>query len=201
MATMVSSLNTIARRVPPWLIYAAVAIYVGWQFYLAATQSGRYLVEPINELEREYGEMALKFIVLGLAISPLRRFTGVNVILFRRAIGLCAFFLVVAHLLVWVLLDVQALGQVWAAIVKQPYVTLGMAGFFVAVPLAATSNNWSIRKLGPLRWRQLHKLTYAFAILGALHFVWLAKGFQIEPLMYLAVIIGLLVLRRVGQRQ
>jgi len=78
--------------------------------------------------------------------------------------------------------------------VKRPYITIGMVGFLLMLPLAATSNNWSVRKLGP-RWRQLHKLTYAVVLLGALHFVMLAKGFQLEPLVYLGIVLGLLALR------
>ena len=70
-----------------------------------------------------------------------------------------------------------------------------MAGFLCLIPLAVTSNNLSIRKLGPLRWRKLHKLVYPAAVLGAVHFVWLAKGFQIEPLVYLAITLGLLAFR------
>jgi sulfoxide reductase heme-binding subunit YedZ len=63
------------------------------------------------------------------------------------------------------------------------------------LPLSITSNNWAVRRLGGIRWRQLHKLAYPAALLGALHYIWLAKGFQLEPLIYMGVIIGLLVLR------
>ena len=113
---------------------------------------------------------------------------------FRRAIGLSCFFFVVAHLMVWAVLDVQALGRVWADIVKRPYITVGMAGFALLLPLAVTSNNLSVRRLGPA-WRKLHKLTYPAAVLGAVHYVMLVKGWQVEPLIYLAVIVTLLALR------
>ena len=104
------------------------------------------------------------------------------------------------HLTVWLFLDVQIAAQIWADIIKRPYVTIGMAGFLLMIPLAATSNTYSVRKLGP-KWRQLHKLTYVIAVLGAVHFIWLSKGFQLEPLIYLAVILGLLVLRIRPQRR
>ncbi len=186
-------LNAWLRRVPPWLLYILGAGYGGWLFYLAAT--GGLGVEPINTLERLYGEMALQLIIAGLAVTPLRQYLGLNLICFRRAIGVLAFFFLLAHFLVWAILDVQTLSAVWADILERPYVTIGMAGFLLIVPLGLTSNNYSVRKMGAAAWRQLHKLVYPAAILGGLHFIWLAKGFQIEPWIYFAVITGLLALR------
>ena len=92
------------------------------------------------------------------------------------------------------MLDVGILSQIWADIVKRPYITVGMVGFALMIPLAVTSNNRSVRKLGSV-WRKLHKLTYAVGVLGGLHFVMLAKGFQLEPLIYMAVILMLLAAR------
>lgn len=189
---MIDRINKIARKAPSWLIYIAVALYTAWLFYLGAT--GGLGAEPINALEREYGLLALQLVTAGLAITPLRRRVGLNLLKFRRAIGVSAFFVVTAHLLVWLLLDLQSLERVWADILKRPYITIGMIAFVLMLPLGITSNNWSVRKLGPM-WRTLHKLTYAVAILGAIHFVMVAKGFQIEPLVYLAIIAGLLVSR------
>jgi len=130
----------------------------------------------------------------GLAVTPARRYLRLNLIRFRRALGLLAFIYVSLHLLVWLVLDVGILSQIWADILKRPYITIGMAGFACLVPLAATSNNFSIRKLGAT-WRKLHRLTYLAAILAGVHFIWLVKGFQIEPLLYMAGILALLVLR------
>ncbi|PUB11020.1 protein-methionine-sulfoxide reductase heme-binding subunit MsrQ [Yoonia sediminilitoris] len=199
--TLTQSINGALRRVPAWPIYVAVAVYVVWQFYLAATQTGRYLVEPINALEREYGETALTLLVAGLMVTPLRNWTGVTLLKFRRAIGVNTFFLVVAHLLVWVVLDVQSLERVWTEIVKRPYVTVGMASFLMLLPLALTSNNLSIRKLGAAGWRQLHRLTYPAAVLAGVHYLWLVKGFQLEPIIYMGVIVGLIVARVKWQRR
>lgn len=187
------SINSGLRRVPAWTIYIVGAAWAAWLFYLGLT--GGLGVEPINALEREYGEIALKLIVLGLIVSPLRKWAGINLLKFRRAIGVTAFFFVLAHFLVWAVLDVQSLGRVWADILKRPYVTVGMAAFMMLIPLAVTSNNMSVRKLGAASWRQLHKLTYPAAVLGAIHYLWLVKGFQIEPLVYLAIIGGLLLAR------
>ncbi len=94
--------------------------------------------------------------------------------------------------MVWLFLDVQIWSQIWADIVKRPYITIGMAGFVLLIPLAVTSNNLSMRKMGPVRWRKLHKLTYPAVLLGGVHFMMLVKGWQVEPMIYLAVILGLL---------
>ena len=83
--------------------------------------------------------------MLGLLVTPLRKWTGVNLLKFRRAIGVSAFFLVLAHFSVWAVLDVQSLERVWTEIVKRPYVTVGMASFVLMIPLALTSNNLSVR--------------------------------------------------------
>lgn len=189
---MVDWINKLARRLPVWMVYVALALPAPWLFWLGLT--GGLGVEPIKALEHEYGELALKLLIAGLAITPLRRYVGVNLLKFRRSIGLMAFFYVSAHLLVWLVLDVQILSQIWADILKRPYVTVGMAGFVLLMPLALTSNAWSIRKLGGA-WRRLHKLVYPAVLLGGIHFVMLVKGWQIEPLVYLAIVIGLLALR------
>jgi sulfoxide reductase heme-binding subunit YedZ len=189
---VVDAINTGLRRVPAWPVYILCVAWAVWVFNRGAT--GGLGVEPIEALEHEYGAMALKLLVAGLAITPLRRVVGINLIKFRRAIGVSTFFLVLAHLLVWAVLDVQSLDRVWADIVKRPYVTVGMAAFLMLLPLVLTSNDGAVRWLGP-RWRQVHKLTYPAAVLAAVHFLWLAKGFQIEPVVWLAVICGLLALR------
>ena len=161
-----------------------------WYFYLGLT--GGLGAEPINALERLVGELALQMLIVTLAVTPLRNWTGVNLVKFRRAFGLLTFYYVSFHLAVWLFLDVQIVSQIWADIVKRPFITIGMVGFVLMIPLALTSNNWSIKKLSPKGWKRLHQLTYATAILGAVHFVMLAKGFQIEPLVYLFVILALL---------
>ncbi len=189
---MRDQLNATLRRIPSWTIYIAATLYVVWRFYLGMT--GGLGPEPINAIERELGLTALQVVTLGLAVTPLRKHLGVNLMKHRRAIGVSAFFLVLVHLLVWLLLDVQSLERIWADILKRPYITIGMLAFVLMLPLGVTSNNWSVRKLGRL-WRTIHKLTYGVAILGAIHYVMIVKGFQIEPLVYLGVIGGLLMLR------
>jgi sulfoxide reductase heme-binding subunit YedZ len=184
--------NSAVRRVPVWLVYLVGLLPAPWFLYLGLT--GGLGVEPIKALEHELGLFALQLLIAGLCVTPLRRFAGVNLIRFRRAIGVMAFTYVALHLLVWLVLDVQAPARIWADIVKRPYITIGMTGFLLLLPLALTSNNWSVRRLGP-KWRQLHKFTYIAVLLGAVHFVMLRKGFQIEPLLYLAAIVILLAAR------
>ncbi len=189
---MKDQINTYARKLPTWVVYLIGVLPAPWFVYLGAT--GGLGFEPIKALEHELGELALQLLVAGLAITPLRRHFGINLIKFRRALGLLAFFYVFLHLLVWAVLDVQLLSQIWADILKRPYITVGMLGFALLVPLAVTSNNWSVRRLGP-KWRKLHKLTYIAVLLGGVHYLMLVKGWQIEPMIYLGVIATLLTMR------
>jgi sulfoxide reductase heme-binding subunit YedZ len=195
---MRDQLNTVLRRIPNGLVYVLGVLPAVWLFYQGLT--GGLGVEPIKALEHEYGELALQLLIAGLAITPLQRFFGIRLVKLRRPIGLLAFFYVTCHLLVWLVLDVQILGQIWADILKRPYITIGMLGFLCLVPLALTSNNLSVRKLGP-GWRRLHRLTYAAVLLGAVHFLMLVKGFQIEPMIYLGAVCLLLLLRHKPNRK
>ena len=185
--------NGWVRRVPTWPIYLLGFGWMAWLFWRGATDFT--LIEPIDWLERAYGEKALQLLVATLAVTPLRRFLGINLLKFRRALGLLVFFFVLAHFLVWALLDVQAVSAIWADILKRPYITIGMAAFAMLIPLALTSNNASVRRLGGGGWRKLHWLTYSIAVLGAVHYIWLARGFALEPLVYLGIILGLLATR------
>ncbi|MFP4570368.1 protein-methionine-sulfoxide reductase heme-binding subunit MsrQ [Rhodosalinus sp.] len=197
---LATAINGATRRVPVWAVWVAGLAPVPWLVWQAAT--GGLGVEPVEALEHRLGELALQILIASLAVTPLRRHLGVNLIRFRRALGLLAFAYVALHLAVWLLLDVQTLSRVWEDIVKRPYITVGMAGFLLLLPLAITSNDWSVRRLGAAGWRRLHRLAYPAAILGAVHYVMLARGVQLEPLLYLAAILGLLALRlRLPRRQ
>jgi len=188
----VDRLNGWLRRVPTWAVYVAGALPGPLLVYQGAT--GGLGVEPIKALEHGLGAWALQFLIAGLAITPLRRGLGLNLMRFRRAIGVLAFYYLCLHLLVWLALDVRNPAQIWADIVKRPYITVGMAAALLLLPLALTSNNLSVRRLGG-RWRQLHRLVYPAVLLGAVHFVMLRKGLQLEPLLYLCAVLGLLALR------
>ena len=192
-------INGVTRRLPPGLLYLVAPLPAVWWFYQGLT--GGLGPEPIKSLEHLYGELALQLLILGLAVTPLREFTGVNLIRFRRAIGVIAFFYVFLHLCIWLLLDVQILSQIWADILKRPYITIGMVGFATLIPLAVTSNNLSVRRLGPLRWRRLHRLVYGAVLLGGVHFLMVVKGWQLEPMIYLGMVVILLAARLPRQRR
>lgn len=191
---MIATVNRAASNLPPVLIYLLGFAGMGVLFYQGLT--GGLGADPVQVLEHEYGELALKLLVVTLAITPLRRFAGLNLLKFRRALGLTAFAFAAAHFCVWVVLDMALRwGEMWAEIVKRPYITVGFVSLVLMVPLAITSNNRSIRRMGALSWRKLHRLTYPAALLGAVHYIMVQKTWEAEPLIYLAVIAGLVMLR------
>ena len=193
------TVNRALKSVPAWPIYILGAAWMGWLFWLGL--SGQLGPEPINTLERKYGLVALQVLVATLAVTPIRTWTNVSLIKYRRALGLSAFAFVLAHFLVWAVLDLQSLARLGGEIVKRPYITIGFAAFVMLIPLAATSNNASIRKMGAAAWRKLHKLTYPAILLGAVHFVWLVKGYPWEPFLYLGAVIALLAIRLIPKRR
>ena len=188
------SVNNGLRRIPAWSLYVLGALPV--VFLVVQLFAGQLGADPVKALEHKMGEIGLQLLVACLAITPLRKYLGLNLLKFRRAIGVLAFFYILGHLAVWLALDIQFLwGEIWTDILKRPYITVGMVGFLLLLPLAITSNNLSVRTIGGLNWRKLHKLTYLAVPLGAIHFVMLVKGWQIEPLIYLGVILALLATR------
>ncbi len=196
---VVQSVNNGLRRIPAWPLYILGALPV--VYLVVQLFAGQLGADPVKALEHKMGEIGLQLLVAGLAITPLRKYLGLNLLKFRRAIGVLAFFYILGHLAVWLALDIQFLwGEIWTDITKRPYIMVGMAGFLLLLPLAITSNNLSLRKLGGMNWRKLHKLTYLAVPLGAIHFVMLVKGWQLEPLIYLGIILALLALRFVPRR-
>lgn len=151
---------------------------------------------PIETITRASGEWTLRFLLITLAVTPLRRYTGMHWLLrLRRMLGLFAFAYGAAHLTTYLWLDQFFDWQAIANdILERPFITVGFAAFVLLIPLAATSNSFSIRKLGGRRWQSLHRSSYAIAILGVVHFWWLVKADLLEPLVYaliLAVLLGL----------
>lgn len=177
-------------RVPLAAVYAAGSVPVLWFVWLGFT--GGLGPEPISELEHRLGKAALWFLTGSLAITPLRRWAGLNLLRFRRALGLLGFTYVALHLAVWLWLDLRDWALIGADLAKRPYIMIGMAGFALLLPLALSSTDASIRRLGPKRWRQLHWLAYPAILAGAVHYVMLSKGWQVEPLAHLAAILAFL---------
>ena len=149
---------------------------------------------PIEELLHELGRWGLKLLLLTLCVTPVRRWTGWNWLIgYRRMLGLFAFFYIVLHFIVYAVLD-QGLDMtaIIEDVLKRPYITLGMAGLLMLVPLAVTSTKGMMRRLGR-RWRKLHRLVYVIAIVAVWHFYWQVKLDTLEPAVYafvLAVLLG-----------
>jgi sulfoxide reductase heme-binding subunit YedZ len=153
-------------------------------------------VEPVEVLTHEYGLLALQFLLLSLCVTPLLRYARVNLFRFRRALGLLAFAYAALHFLVWLLLDLQLRwGTIGAEIVKRPYLTIGFAGFLALMPLALTSWNGAVRRMGAAAWRKLHRLAYAAVILGGLHYVMQEKVWSLESVAYLTAGVVLVAMR------
>ena len=152
---------------------------------------------PLEALEHGTGDWALRFILITLAITPLRKLLGVpSLIRFRRMFGLFAFFYGCLHFTTYLTLDkFFNLQEILADIGKRKYITVGFAAFVLLVPLALTSTAASIRRLGGKRWRALHRLIYAAAIAGVIHYIWLVKADIRKPLEYGAVLALLLAYR------
>jgi sulfoxide reductase heme-binding subunit YedZ len=189
--------NGSLRRVPVSIVYALGLMPAPWLFWLALT--GGLGPDPAKALEHRYGELALQLLVAALAVTPLRRWTGLSLLRFRRALGLLAFAYVCMHLAVWLILDVQGLAAAGAEIVKRPFITIGMAAFLLLLPLALTSTDAALRRMGPAAWRRLHMLAYPATIAGALHYLLLVKSWPVEPFVYLGAILALLALRLPGR--
>lgn len=155
---------------------------------------------PVEYITRHTGGWGLKFLMITLSVTPLRRLTGwQSVVRLRRMLGLFAFFYLCLHFLTYLVLDAFFdLAYILEDILDRTYITLGFTGFCLLIPLAATSTNAMVRRLGGQRWRRLHSLVYVIAALGCLHFLWLVKADVREPLIYLTVLAVLLLLRVPG---
>lgn len=152
---------------------------------------------PIETLIRQLGVWGLRLLVLGLCITPLARMLKMpRLIRFRRPIGLFAFAYVLLHLSTYIGVDQYFDWQaIWKDILKRPFITIGMGAFLALVPLAATSFNAAIRKLGPKTWRRIHSLIYLIVPAGVVHYYLLVKADHRPPLIYGAIVLALLAWR------
>jgi len=176
-----------------WAVYALGLVPAASAFYLGAT--GQLPGNAVKEFEHLLGLWALRFLIATLAITPIRDLFGLNWLRYRRALGLLAFYYVLMHFLAYMLLDQMLRLQAIAAdIARRPFITIGMTALVLIIPLALTSNNWSIRRLGP-RWNKLHRLAYVIAAAGAIHFAMAVKVVGPEQMLYLALVTALLAWR------
>jgi sulfoxide reductase heme-binding subunit YedZ len=185
-----------ARAVKP-AVFALALVPLVWLAWRAATD--RLSPNPIEDLTRETGVWTLRFLALTLAITPVRRITGWNTLVrYRRMIGLFAFFYGTIHLLTYVWLDqFFDLPAIVKDVGKRRFITAGMLAFAAMVPLAVTSTRGWIRRLGGHRWQALHRLVYASATAGVVHYYWQVKADVARPVRYGVIVGGLLLARLV----
>lgn len=146
-------------------------------------------VNPIEFITRSTGTWTIVSLAVTLSITPLRRLLNWPwLVRLRRTAGLITFFYVFLHFMTWLWLDrFFDVDEIVKDIAKRPFITVGFAAFVILIPLAITSNNASIKKLGAARWQRLHSLVYVIAILATLHFIWLARRNPNEPFIYAAI--------------
>lgn len=181
-----------------WIGSGVPAVYLAWQLWLAFQGQPHDLGrEPVKGLEHATGEQSIRFLLITLAISPLRQLTGWNWLAkYRRVFGLVMFGYATAHLVTFAALDLEFdLGDLAREIVKRPYLVVGFVAWLVLVPLAVTSTTTWIRRLGGRRWNALHKLTYLVVALGMVHYWMSQKKDHTEPLLWGASFIALFAWR------
>lgn len=183
-------INRFLKRVPTWVIYLLGTIplfIVAWQTATA--------IDPVRAIEWGLGLWAVRLLIATLFVSPLR-WAGLNLLRFRRQLGLVAFTYVVLHFASWLTID---MGLRWSQIVpdlyKRWYIVVGMSALLLLIPLALTSNNSSIRRLGAQNWTRLHRLAYPATALAMLHFLMVGKVYTVEVLTYAAILAALLAVR------
>lgn len=176
-----------------WALYAVGLLPAAWTFYLGATdQLG---ADPVKTFELFLGLWTIRFLILTLAVSPARDLFGWNYLRYRRALGLLTFYYALMHFTVYMVLDQALIIQaVVDDVVKRPFIMFGMAGFALLIPLALTSNNFSIGRLGP-NWVRLHRLVYIVAAAGAVHFALSTKVLGLEQSVYISLLILLILYR------
>ncbi|WP_312796518.1 protein-methionine-sulfoxide reductase heme-binding subunit MsrQ [Tianweitania sp.] len=190
---MIARIDVWLKRVPNWAVWLAGFIPLAWLVWLVI--SNDLGVDPVKEIEHRLGKIALWFLIGGLVITPLRKFVGLNLLRYRRAIGLLAFIYVVLHLMAWAVFDMGLLlSQAANDLFRRPYLIFGISAFILLIPLAITSNKASIRKLGA-NWRRLHWLVYPAVLLGVVHYLWQMKVIRTEGWIWLAVALLLLATR------
>ncbi|MGC1657887.1 MAG: protein-methionine-sulfoxide reductase heme-binding subunit MsrQ [Candidatus Acidiferrales bacterium] len=173
------------------LVPLGVLIWRGFQGDLTAN--------PIEFVEHWTGDWTIRFLIITLCITPLRKLLHVPLLIrFRRMLGLFAFFYVCLHFSAWVVLDhFFNLHEMWTDVLKRRYITVGFTGFVLLLPLAITSTAGWIRRLGGKRWQLLHRAIYFAAIAGVIHYYWLVKSDERKPLQY-AGMVGILLAWRIG---
>lgn len=183
-----------------WVLCLAPLAWLGWLVLETIYFGGRGLsANPVEFINRYLGDWALRFLLIALAVTPVRIVTGwKQVVRLRRLLGLFAFFYVALHVANYVGLDqFFNWGAIWEDIIKRWYITVGMVALLCLTPLAVTSTKGWIKRIGGKNWNRLHKLVYVAGAAACLHFFMMRKGLQYEPLVYAAIFMGLMIVRAV----
>jgi methionine sulfoxide reductase heme-binding subunit len=190
----VTQTQLVRRVLKPVVFAAALAPFVWLVYGIVAGDLG---ANPVETVTNTTGIWTLRLLVVTIAITPVRWLTGWNpIVRFRRMMGLFAFFYATLHFLTYFILDHSLmLAGVWEDIVKRPYITAGFTAFVLMIPLAVTSTQGWIRRLGGRRWSLLHKLVYVSAALGVLHYWWKVKLDVTDPAIYAGLVTALLAVR------
>lgn len=177
----------------PWKAMVFIAAITPFLYLVQALLTGALGPNPIDALTDQTGTLAIRFLLISLSLTPLRWLLKQTwPIRFRRMLGLFAFFYALLHVSIYLVLDQQLdLAAVWDDLVQRPYILAGTVAFLILVPLAVTSTQAMVRRLGR-RWLSLHRGVYLAATAAVVHYVWLAKGDLVEPLVYLAILLLLL---------
>jgi sulfoxide reductase heme-binding subunit YedZ len=185
------------RRIVKPLVFIVCLTPLAWLVWRGL--SGGLGANPIEAINRFLGDWAMRFILVTLAVTPLHRLFGWSVFMrFRRMFGLFAFTFATLHLISYVGLDqFFDWSEIWADIVKRNFITTGMIAFLLLLPLAATSSNAMIRRLGGKRWQRLHRLIYPATVAVIIHFYMMVKADVREPLIYGVITAALLGCRAV----
>ena len=180
------------------MAFALPLLWLVFHWYqLLNYQSHDLGFNPQETTHHTTGEWALRFLLLTLCISPLAKWRPARkVMIYRRMTGLWCFAYVLMHIISYLWLEKYFdWSEVWADIVKRPYITIGVTVFLSLLPLAITSTNGWVKKLGAKRWKALHRLIYLAALLAPLHFIMMRKGWQIEPRIYAIIALCLIAVR------
>lgn len=197
---MRQQVNAALRRLPEWAVWLAGAMPLGLLVWDGL--QGGLGVDPVATVEHRLGRTAIYFLIASLAVTPLMRIARVNAVPFRRALGLLAISYAGLHVLAWAVFDMSLLwSQMLSDVVRRPYLLFGAGALVLLIPLAVTSNRWSIRRMGGPGWKRLHRLAYGAVLLAALHWLWVGKVWMAKPVLWTAVILALLAVRLVPTRR
>jgi sulfoxide reductase heme-binding subunit YedZ len=192
-------------KVAIFLLCLVPVLLLAWPFWVLSTTgySPALTGNPVEYITHYTGTWTIRFLLIALCITPLRRiFHQPRLARYRRMLGLFAFFYVCLHFMTWFILDKSfSLSDMWADVLKRRFITVGMLGFALMIPLTITSTAGWVRRLGFEKWQRLHRLIYFAALAGVIHYCWLVKSDERLPLMYGAILTVLMLYRFFVWRQ